>query len=97
MMHLLTENDSPSELYAFRGKMQNNKRPSRFNFPVRGGKVNIICENHRNDPVHCCDNKNLKSAEMIMCEYCLLWYHWKCEELSGAALEEIENYKCSFC
>ena len=28
-----------------------NKYPSRINLPLRGGKVNVICEEHRNDPI----------------------------------------------
>ena len=34
---------------------------------------------------------------MLMCEYCLLWYHAKCEEVSGGILDELETYKCSYC
>ena len=32
-----------------------------------------------------------------MCDYCLLWFHSKCEEVSGGILNEIDSYKCSYC
>ena len=32
-----------------------------------------------------------------MCEYCLQWYHSKCEKVSGGLLNEIDSYHCSYC
>ena len=97
VLQLVTQEEMVSDAYAFKGKMQKNKRPSRFNFPLRGGKINTVCEEHRFDPIHCCTNKNLQGAPMLMCDYCLCWVHAKCEEMSNGLLNEVESYRCTYC
>ena len=56
----------------------------------------MVCEEHRNDLVHCCDNKNLVNTAIIICEHCLQWYHMKCQEV-GSNLSEMSEFKCSNC
>ena len=57
----------------------------------------MVCEEHRNDTVFCCENKNLDAAQMLMCEFCLCWYHAKCEQVSGTAMDDLESFKCRSC
>ena len=40
---LNTADDCISDTFAFKGGVQKNYRPSRFNLPVRGGRLSIIC------------------------------------------------------
>ena len=96
---LLTPSGSPSKSAQFKlkGKNLQNTRPSRFNLPLRGGKIYVVCENHRNEPEFCCLNKKLDSQKMLMCEFCLMWYHAKCEQVSGSDIAGLENYKCTNC
>ena len=95
MMFLTTnEEEQISDVYAYGGKTQKNKQPSRINYPIRGGKINVVCEEHRNESTVCCDNKYLQNSNVVMCEYCLIWYHYKCEGITQKDLNAIESFKC---
>lgn len=34
---------------------------------------------------------------MLLCDYCLLWYHAKCEDVSVSMVDNIDSYKCHNC
>ena len=34
---------------------------------------------------------------MLLCDYCLKWYHTKCEEYAGSNVTQSEVFKCSNC
>ena len=34
---------------------------------------------------------------MLLCEFCLNWYHLKCEQVSGKDMDAIQNFECSNC
>ena len=43
MIQLVTAEENISDTFAFKGGVQKNWRPSRFNLPVRGGRISLIC------------------------------------------------------
>lgn len=94
---LLTPLNSPNKHAMFKSRTLQHSRPSRYNLPKRGGKVSVVCEKHRNDPEYCCSNKKLDTQKMLLCDFCLGWYHAKCEKVSGTDTASLDNYKCTNC
>ena len=64
-------------------KQVKRNRAPRINLPNRGGKINIVCEEHRNEKNCFCDYDKTQAMPMIMCDTCMIWYHNKCEGLTG--------------
>jgi hypothetical protein len=76
-----------------------NKLHSKVNLPMRGGKVSVVCHDHRNEPKLCTctgGNKSL-SNKIVQCSYCQMGYHYNC---IGVTLKEIREqgfYACEKC
>lgn len=57
-----------------------------------------MCEEHKARTKHCiCDNAYNESKILIMCDYCLMWFHGKCLGLSSKDIKEIGSYSCKKC
>ena len=46
---MTTPDNTPTKATFAKKPAQSNKYPSRVNCPLRGGKINVVCEDHRNE------------------------------------------------
>lgn len=74
-----------------------NKMTSKFNLPMRGGKVSVVCKDHRSELKICwCEDSN-ESKKLIQCDHCKMWYHCNCVGISKSEANENAVFSCKKC
>lgn len=75
-----------------------NKLHSKVNLPMRGGKVSLVCHDHRNTLKICtCTMIKCLSNKLVQCDFCRMWFHCSCVGITKREANEAEFWACTKC